>query len=457
MPKAVLETGAGGITICEVHLRKGPSYGLIVEPCSEDEIRHHVADFANFLMNPAQPTEGDEDEAVGSPGISREVERAVRNMTKLRRKRAERKPDGSVVPAVDYAREVAASMPDVKSLTVELLARMELHKRDRRDMWHSTETGKPPLEWLQQIFEDVNNGRHDEFTLPKRIELVVPTPVLGDDSISVTLIDTQGIDDIAARGDLEQHFDDTHTVVVLCSVFNEAPATPIRQLLSRANEGGVRTLGTHAAVLVLHRPGEALAMKDNGYPAQNAEEGCELKAEEVQLKLHPLGLTQLPLAFFNAADDAPEVLRSFVLARVSAVQEFHRKALTEIIDGANGLLANYEKEQAREVMRSAAHSLNTWLDHNAALSQKNVTRRVHESLLSATGSAHWKTIYASVTRRGYWPNLDYAHQLSHGARRMATQLIEPKLTAFKTIAQNVLDDEKLADAHDLVRQTIRVH
>jgi len=70
-----------------------------------------------------------------------------------------------VIPAVDFARELGASMTDVKSLTVELLARMELHKRDRRDMWHSSETGKPPLEWLEQLFEDVNNGRHEEFTL----------------------------------------------------------------------------------------------------------------------------------------------------------------------------------------------------------------------------------------------------------------------------------------------------
>src|SRR5207249_4997405 len=117
-----------------------------------------------------QVAEEDEDEAAGSPGISREVERALRSMTKLRRKRAERKPGGTVISAVDYARELAASMSDVKSLSVELLARMELHKRDRRDMWHSSETGKSPLEWLQQLFEDVNNGRHDEFTLPKRIE-----------------------------------------------------------------------------------------------------------------------------------------------------------------------------------------------------------------------------------------------------------------------------------------------
>jgi hypothetical protein len=347
-------------------------------------------------------------------------------------------------------------LPEVKSLTVELLARMELHERGRRDMWHSSESGKPPLEWLQQLFEDVNNGRHEEFTLPKRIELVLPTAVLGDDSISVTLIDTQGIDDIAARADLEQHFDDAHTVVILCTVFNEAPATPVRQLLTRAKEGGVRTLGTHAAILALPRPGEALAMKDNGYPAQNAEEGYELKAEEVRLKLHPLGLTNLPVAFFNAAEDAPEILQSFVMARIRTVQEFHRSALNEITEGANTLLANYEKEQAREAMRGASRSLTTWLDHNAAPSPSAATRPVHDSLLSATASAHWKTIYATVARRGEWPNLDYAHQLSHGARRMATQIIEPKLTGFETIAKNLIDDEQFAEAHDLVRQAVRV-
>ena len=253
MPKAVLETGAGGITICEVHLRKGPGYGLIIEPCTEDEIRRHVSDFANFILNPGQAAQvADENDAEsGSPGISREVERALRSMTGLRRKRAEKKADGTVIAAVDEARDLAKTVADSKALSVEILARMELHRRDRRDIWHSDAAGKPPLEWLQETFERVNNGRHPEFTLPKRIELVIPAAVLGDESLSVTLIDTQGIDDIAGRADLEQHFDDAHTVVVLCTVFNEAPSTSVRQLLTRAKEGGVRTLESNAAILAL--------------------------------------------------------------------------------------------------------------------------------------------------------------------------------------------------------------
>jgi hypothetical protein len=207
MPKAVLETGAGGITICEVHLHKGPGYGLIIEPCTEDEVRRHVADFAWFLLNPSQvalPADEDEAEA-GSPGVSREVERALRSMTGLRRRRSETKADGIVIPAINEARELAKIFSNAKALAVEILARMELHKRDRRDIWYSETSGKPPLEWLQETFERVNNGRHPEFTLPKRIELVIPTAVLSVAHLSRLWLDPPGhTDHLTKSGNLRQ-------------------------------------------------------------------------------------------------------------------------------------------------------------------------------------------------------------------------------------------------------------
>lgn len=456
MPKAVLETGAGGITICEDHVRQGPGYGLIVEPCTDDEIRRYVSDFANFLLHPSQPaTQNAETDAdSGSPGISREVERALRNMSGLRRRRAEKKADGTVVPAVDDARVLASTAADAKTLSVEILARMKLHGRDRRDLWYGPESGKAPLEWLQDTFQRVNNGLHDDFTIPKRIELVIPDAVLGDSSLSVTLIDTQGIDDLAERRDLEQHFDNPHTIVVLCSVFNEAPATAVRQLVTRARDGGVRTLETHAAILALPRPGEALAMKDNGYAVQSAEEGYEVKGEEVQLALHRSGLPNLPVVFFNAAEDEPSVLRSFILGRIEVVREWQRETLREIIQGATTLLANYEKDQAREIMQAAARSLQTWIDNNAKL-PTSTKRHVHDSLMATITSAHPRTVYAAIVRDGDWWNLNYAHQLSHGARRIATTIVEPKLKDFKAIATNLLQDDEFADAHGLVQQTVR--
>jgi hypothetical protein len=374
-------------------------------------------------------------------------------MTGLRNRRREKKPDGTVIPAVDEARVLTRTMTDVKTLSVELLSRMELHKRDRRDIWYSDTTSKSPYEWLQETFASVNNGRHSDFTLPRRIELVTPTAILGEDSLGVTIIDTQGIDDIVGRADLEQHFDDPHTVVILCTTFNEAPAIAVRQLLMRAKEGGVRTLDRNAAILALPRPGEALAVRDNGIPVETAQDGYEIKGDEVGLRLDPLGLRDLPVMFFNAAEDSRETLRSFVRGRIEVVRESHRSNLREIIAGANALMVNYRKEQARETMKQAARHLTIWLDNNAELS---VTPKDHvqDSLLSSVEVAHPRTLHAAVVRNGEW-TLNYAHLLSYGARRIATRMIEPKLNEFRAIARNLLNNSQYAEAYDLLLQTIR--
>jgi len=92
-----------------------------------------------------------------------------------------------------------------------------------------------PLAWLQEVFRDINNGLHPDFSLPHRIEVIVPDAPLGEDVVTITLVDTQGIDDVAGRADLEQHFDDPHTLVVLCTKFEDAPSIHMRELLRRPN------------------------------------------------------------------------------------------------------------------------------------------------------------------------------------------------------------------------------
>ena len=125
-----------------------------------------------------------------------------------------------------------------------------------------------------------------------------------------------------------------------------------------------------------------------------------------------------------------------------------------MVSGAKAMLANYEKEQAQEAIRLAAPA-----PHDMASEQWRPegppSRHVHDSLVSATGAAYPRTIHAAVVREGNWPKLSYGHHLSHGARRMATQVAEPKLIDFRAIATNVLQQDGLADGHDLVRQALR--
>ena len=98
--------GGGGITICEVVVYTGPEFGLVIEPCSDEEVRGHVNDFVEHILrgtagNEDAPTNPDAD----SQGIAKEVERAIRNMAKLGTRKVT--VDGKTT-RIDTAKELAA-------------------------------------------------------------------------------------------------------------------------------------------------------------------------------------------------------------------------------------------------------------------------------------------------------------------------------------------------------------
>lgn len=73
-------------------------------------------------------------------------------------------------------------LPELRARLDRRLDERNLSVVDRNPWHHDCRPG--------QLVEKVNNGRHPEFIVPKRIEIVVPTTMLGDDTVSVTLIDT---------------------------------------------------------------------------------------------------------------------------------------------------------------------------------------------------------------------------------------------------------------------------
>jgi transcriptional regulator with XRE-family HTH domain len=450
----VLEAGGGGVTICDVHLCSGHGYGMLIEPCSDDEIRAHVTDFAEHTL---KGRVGESDEDAGGDdearGISQEMERAVRNLAGLKVRR-EKGPDGKTLRR-DEAKDLAAKTISIREFVVDVLARMELHRRDRRDIWYDPSVGKSPLAWLKDTFEQVNNGRHPEFTLPNRIEIIVPQLLLGASDLSVRLIDTRGIDRTAARADLERHLDEPHTLALLCSNFNDAPSAAAHLLLERAKGAGIRKLELNAVLLVLSRANEALAVKDEaGVRAETVEEGYDLKAEFASMALEPLGLQNLKIGFFNAFGDEPARMRGLILGCLEKIRQSFRTRIQEAIASLRSLLLNHEKEQVQEVLRSAARMMTTWIDQNSTVPA--VSGHVQDSLMLQIQTAYAATVRATVRREGEWRNLSYGHHLGYGARRLAVLALEPLVEKFKTATELMEANPEYVEAKDLIQQARHV-
>lgn len=438
----VLEAGAGGITLCEVHLGLGPGYGIVVEPRTQDDIRSDVEDFVDQLMHPGVSA-ADED---GSPAVPREIERVIRNMAGLTQKRT-KGADGKWVRS-DPAKDLAAQFPARRDLVVELLTRMSLHRRDRRDEWHTPMLAAPPLEWMKTTFELINNGRHPEFSVPARIDLIVPE-LLEVTDLDVSIIDTRGIDQPAARADLEALLEDPHTVSILCSGFNDAPSDSIKHLLQRARAINNTQIDSNIGVLVLPRPGEALAMKDEtGLQAETAEEGYELKDEQVHKALTTYRLSESPTFFFNSMEDEPEGLRAFLCERVSQSRGQFQCQLADVLDRMKVVLDNAEQEQAQAVQRDAGKHLASWIRQN--LAPPAVREHVHDTLLAEIRRAHASTVNAAVRREGEWRSLSYTHQLGFGARKLAVAALQESVTGFTVLCQTLSDS--MPEASELLTQ-----
>ena len=443
-PTPVLETGGGGTTICEVHILNGPDYGLIVEARRESELREEVAEFARLLM----PTSGSgpDDET----RISREVSRAIRNMSGLL---PERNPDGTF--RRDPARNLAEELNDADALAEEIWSKMGINKRNRREIWHSNDSDAEPLQWLQENFRRLNYGRHPDFSLPKRIEVILPERILGERSLSIRIVDTKGIDDTAEREDLAVHLNEPNTVAVLCSDFNAAPATSVQRLLERAVEARYPDLETKSAVLVLPHPRQALAMKDElGDSVTTVRQGYQIKREHTVAALQTANLPNVRVGFFNVYEDDVDQFNAFLMEQVAGLRRMHNDRLEEVVIGALTLVENFEKEQVWEIQREAAGYLSRWINNSREID--GLSGNLQDTLFQAINVVNASSLRASVRRGGEWHRLDYSHQLSHGARVTADSAVASQLVEFRAMINLLLQNPDLEDAFSLLQQARRV-
>ena len=454
--KSVLETGAGGTTICEVQIIESHAYGIQTTPCTVDELRSHAQDFADYLLA-ATKTEI-EDANPDSQGISKEVERALRNMSGLKIRR-EKQEDGKTL-SIDEAKELAKQFTSVRELTMKIMELIGLHKRDCNEIWCDDSEDQEPLEWLRVNFAKINNGRHSDFSLPKLIEVIVPFELLSHhECSSVRVIDTKGIDGTAVtRADLNCHLGDPHTLTVLCTPFNDAPAAAPQLILEGAKKRGVPSLSLNTLLLVLPRPEEALAEKydDSGECVESSKIGYELKHEKIQAKLVPLGLDDLPIYCFNSREDDAEALQDVMNNHLTAMRENLRQQLINEIQAVENVLANYKEIQFEATQLHASKMLQAGIDTNRAISLPSML--IHDGLIDGIKIINAGKVRAAIGfmsgngNRYKSPDLDYYHYLENGTDLLASSLLHNKLIGFSGHCKALANNPEFLEAKELINQ-----
>ena len=458
----VLEVGTGRTTVCEVQVVQGPAYGLLVDSLTDEEVEREVFEFADYLKGAIDSTvtvnsDGGESSIVGPatgdpsfPGTTREISRCIRNMSRLT---VPRLGAGGRGDRVDQAMQLARNAQDSTALAGEIVSRMNLQQRRRKEIWYTPDSGREPLVWLADMFRQVNNGRYSEFSIPRVIQVMVPEEILGEKTLKLRLVDTKGIDATVERADLDNQLRNPAAAVALCTGFNDAPAISVQALLEQAQRSGIRDLDVKTIVLALAHPDQAYGVKyDDGTEVDTVEEGYALKADQVWMQLGVRNVECAAVEFFNCREETPDRVKEALLKLVWNVRERHCQELREVVTRTSAMLENYEEEQVIAENREMSRRLVIWLNNNRELPEFDL--ELEANLISAIQRAHPSSVRASVRREGLWANLNYNYQLGIGVQAMVNVVVGARIQGFTEVATTTADD--LTSARDLVDQAIRM-
>ena len=412
--RPVLETGAGGTTICEVHIAGGPEFGISVLPMEASELTSLVSDFCAVKWTAIRKNQNDGSE---TPRVGREVERAIRNMSGLVRKKTV--TDGKTHyhdPIQDFVR----SYQGEDELRAHVLNCMGLPERTNAELWYRSGMGKHPSEWLRETFRAVNNGRMRDVPFPKSIRLIVPDFGKTFGELEITVIDTKGVDDVAVREDLDLRLRDPRTAVIFCCRFNDAPGTGSKVLLEHMKQTSSERFDTgKVSILSLPRSGEALEMKDDtGESALNDDEGYEFKRMQVEGELQASDMPGVPLFFFNVEGDDSERLRGALFGQLARIRSTDSERLIELCAAATEIIENREQHAVTVAIEEVARRLNTFLLGNDKLGGRE--RHAYGEALSTVRAVQYaSTLWASTRRNGEYSGLNIVHQVGVGAAKDA--------------------------------------
>jgi hypothetical protein len=405
---------------------------------SETELSELVADFcaAKWLIASEGPRDGSD-----AIGVSREAERAIRNMCGLVRRRGVGE-DGK--PNPDPVLEIARACTSEDEFRTNVLERMALTDRTRREVWYDSATRQHPLEWLSKAFREVNNGRMQDVTLPKSIDLLIPEFGRAFGELQVAIIDTKGVDDVAVREDLDLRLKDPRTAVVLCARFNDAPGTTSKALLQHMRQTFSEPVNTgKVSIMALPRSGEARAMKDDtGDNALDDSEGYAFKRMQIEGELAADELSGVPMMFFNVDSDDAGQARGALFQQLDRMRNAMADRLFDLCAAVDELIDNHEAHGLNAAIEEVAARLNTFLRANGKLGARERNAYV-EAIQTMSSVRYAATLWAATRRSGEYSGLNVVHQVGVGAARDARLRSDGWFRSLKDFLAALKADEGL--------------
>lgn len=398
-PQPVFPASGGRTTTSEVVIRVAPAFGILVEPKPEDEVRRLVGELIRAIAD-------------GTGGVPTELDRAIRNMAELKRRKD---PENSRVFIDPVTELLTANDGDRDDLLQLIVNRMRLDQRTETQMILS-ETNENGLEWLSKNITAINFGQHPRFSLPQRVTVFVPDNVMRKSDYRLNIIDTKGILGTTERPDLLAYLSEPRTLSILCCAFNDAPGAEPLKLLKTIQELGIEAIDRQRVILLaLPRGDEALrVINEDAEPPEDAEEGYALRAIQVEESLREANIPPVPVLFFNAMDEAAPELWEALCAQIVAMRSRQLERLHRLIFLSGELVTNTNAsliQQARRMLADEADQIRK--DYRRL---PNAVRPAHQRLIDEISNSHPSSIAAAVARRGSWDNFEMHFMIGSGVR-----------------------------------------
>jgi len=412
--RPMMETGGGRTTMCDVHIKSGPEFGISVMPMDDAELIDVVSDFCAGKWARIHGSDGRR--PTGSPARYR-VQRAIRNMSGLTPRWVS--IDGKRTHH-DPIENLVQQCHDENDFPARVFDAINLSQRTTTDIWLKHRTSTYPWEWMRQVFISVNNGRMAGVPLPKTISLTIPGFAKSFGDFETTVVDTKTDEDFTIREDLDARLNDPRTAIVICSRFHQMVSTRPKALLRHIKEACSEPFGT-GKVLMMSLPhcGEATGMEDDeGNRAATDDEGNELMRMTVRDGLADKAMEGIPVVFFNARrDDAAEVTAE-LYRHLARIRDALSSRVYNLCAAANEVIEDRDEDATRGAILEVGRRLRRFLHENERLGPSE--RHAYEEALSTLRRVDPTTLWAMTQRSGEYDGLNVVHQVSVGAAKDAS-------------------------------------